>query len=123
MLDWLNAAFGSISKAGTDGDGILTLGAGVALLVGGLIKQSQAGKTSRANILIVLAALAAAAIAIYDISDVSNLGGNEFVSVSVGPGLYVVLVGAIIGVFGASGVRGTATSPHASFTPPPPPPV
>ena len=107
LMPWatVTTAFGSITASGTDGDGQMTLVIGVILIVLIAGKLASSGKASLLNILIVLAALAALAIAGYDISNVQEAvdAAAPFGSASVGAGLYVVALGAILSFFGASG--------------------
>lgn len=105
LLPWATAqsAFGSINKNGIEGDGVITLATGIiALLCGIAILVSE--KNSGWIGLAVIASIASVAVAIIDLVDVSNkLSGvsNEYVRASAGIGLYVVLVGGVIGVVGA----------------------
>ena len=111
LLPWASVAtaFGSITVNGTDGDGVLTLIAGAILAIAGVVKNGAVGKASGQNVLIILASIAAGLIAIYDMSNITTVADNPFASVSVGAGLYVVVIGAVIGLFGASGEGGKAT--------------
>lgn len=94
LLPWatVTTIFGEISKAGTDGDGLLTM-----LLAAGAAALALASKAPRA-ILVLLALVAA--IAVFDIVDVSRLG-EDGASVSVGIGLWTVGAGAAVGLAGA----------------------
>jgi hypothetical protein len=97
FLPWATVVtiFGNISKAGTDGDGVLTM-----LLAGGAAALSLARKAPRA--IIVMLALTAV-VAVYDIADVARLGGEgeDSVDVSVGFGLWIVAIGAAVAIWGA----------------------
>lgn len=105
ILPWATAqsAFGSINKNGIEGDGKITLATGIiAILCGIAILVSE--KNSGWIGLAVIASIASMAVAIIDLIDVSNkLSGvsNEFIQASAGIGLYVVLVGGIVGIVGA----------------------
>lgn len=118
ILPWATAqsAFGSISKNGIEGDGKITLATGIITLLCGiaiLISSKNSGWIGLA----VIASLASLAIAIIDLVDVSNKLGsvsNQYVKASAGIGLYVVLVGGLVGIVGAlvSAVKG---QPKANY--------
>ena len=76
---------GPFSKAGTSGDGILTLIAAAIIAVGIARKRL---------LLIAIFALLSLAVGIYDVGDVSS-SGNELFSASVGWGLIMVNVAAV----------------------------
>lgn len=83
------ATLGVFSKAGTDGDGILTI---IAALVGAILVLSNRGKRT-ARIGVGLLGLVIVAVGIYDIADISSLGIELFgeqLSPSVGWGLWAV---------------------------------
>jgi hypothetical protein len=108
--------FISISKAGTDGDGVITLILGgviglfalvawkpqqhqLAVLVVGCDRRSRRAQRLAAGI-------GAGGIAIYDIANVSDAvntaqAQSNLVQASVGSGLYVTAVGAGIAIVGA----------------------
>jgi hypothetical protein len=80
---------GVFSKAGTDGDGILTL---IAALVGAILVLSNRGKRTT-RIGVGLLGLVIVAVGIYDIADVSSSGIELFgeqIGASVGWGLWAV---------------------------------
>jgi hypothetical protein len=87
MLPWatLTTGFGTISKAGTDGDGVLTLLA--AVVIGVLVLVAKGAKALIAAIVVCVLALA---VCVYDIADVSSSG-----QVSVGIGLWLATLGGI----------------------------
>jgi hypothetical protein len=91
----------SLSVSGTDGDGVITLVLGLVIVGIGLVCL-----TSRPRLWLVslIAGCAAALVAVIDIVDVGNRVGeieSDYLHASVGVGLWVVLVGAIIAVVGA----------------------
>lgn len=105
LLPWatVNAGFISVTKAGTDGDGIITLV--LALVVGGLLLAKWKAGLSRAVVIVslVLGAIVLA-IGTYDVIDVaSTVEENEFVEVraSVGIGLWLTVLGGIAMLAGA----------------------
>lgn len=99
MLPWatIHSPFGSVSLAGTEGDGVISLvGAAVfaaVWLLAGL------GDRPGQNWMIVAVALAAggivlAIVKIIDVQSAIDELGDEFVTTSVGVGLWVVLIGS-----------------------------
>jgi hypothetical protein len=124
LLPWAKASAGfiSVSKAGTDGDGVITLILGLAVAVLALVawkpQQHQV-----AVILGLLAGVAAGAVAIYDIVNVSNAittaeASSSLVHASVGAGLWITAVGAAIAIAGAlvKNNEGSRESPAAPAT-------
>jgi hypothetical protein len=102
LLPWANVTapfFGTFSIAGTDGDGTLTLVAG--LVVGALTLWAYAGRFSPGPIVAALVvSLVSGVVAIVDMADVSGLAGEASeddvsVAVSIGIGLWLVLLGAV----------------------------
>ncbi len=107
VLEWasVDTGFGTtITKSGLDADGVLTLPAGLlfgGLALSALLKVWSMGRMIGALVVAALVAL----IAVVDIADVSSrfsdLESQGFdVEASVGIGLWLVLVGAILGVVG-----------------------
>lgn len=106
VLEWasVDAGFTTVSKSGLDADGVLTLPC--ALIFGGLALSAMLKVWSLGRMIgaLVVAALVAV-IAVVDIADVSSrfsdLEAQGFdVEASVGIGLWLVLLGAIVGVVG-----------------------
>ncbi|MEO6712881.1 MAG: hypothetical protein ABIM89_05560 [Mycobacteriales bacterium] len=96
MLPWatVSTGFGAFSKPGTDGDGMFTLLAGVgaagvaiAALVSGRILTWQRW----------VIAVCGAVIALVGVNDVVNVAGssNDFIQISVGMGLWLVMLAGI----------------------------
>lgn len=106
VLEWasVDAGFTTVTKNGLDADGALTLPASLifgGLALSALIKVWSMGRMIGALVLAALVAL----IAVVDIADVSSrfsdLEAQGFeIDASVGIGLWLVLVGAIVGVAG-----------------------
>lgn len=87
LLPWasISTMFGTISKSGTDGDGVITLLLGS--VAGGMALTGKSTKIIAALLGLV------AIIAIYDIADISKLAdGEEAFSVSVGVGLWLIVL-------------------------------
>lgn len=113
LLPWATATtgFGSISIAGTDGDGKITLVLGaVAALVGFLsIETTSQGLRVTAFIAGALAGLAGA----MDYSSLDkrlNEASSDAIRASIGPGLYLVLVGAVAIGWGAVSLKPDAAA-------------
>jgi Protein of unknown function (DUF2510) len=103
LLPWVKASAGifSVTKNGTDGDGVITIViAGLVALLYLVIKQRPATEWVALSL-----GGVAAAVAIYDIVDVSNRAhdlsaSNSAVSASVGIGLIIAAVGAVAIIIG-----------------------
>lgn len=92
LLDWatVNIGFGQIGVAGTEGDGMLTLGAGLLALVLILVSQPKPAA--------VVAAIGTA-IALYDMANLaSKFAGSG--AASVGIGLYLCVAGGAAATIG-----------------------
>jgi hypothetical protein len=86
----VSTAFGTLSINGTEGDGLITIAGGVVLLL--LI-----GMTKHVGSIIVSALTGA--VLVYDLFNVNanvSGGGNEFVNASVGWGLWLATIGAVL---------------------------
>ena len=97
LLPWVTVItiFGSMSVAGTEGDGKLTLGLAVAVVIGFL---------ARLRWLQWLASLGALAVAGYDLINVSNSvsdAESEYMKASTGYGLYIAFGSAVLAVVAA----------------------
>jgi hypothetical protein len=98
LLPWATATepFGSISKAGTSGDGVLTLiFAAAAILCGLSCLRGQPDRRKAAVVGTVLLGLSAA-ISVYDMSTLP-IPSSHLVVVSVGIGLWLCAIGSIVG--------------------------
>ncbi len=91
----VTTVFGSLSVAGTEGDGVLTLVAGLAGLMIGLMAPSQSGR-----FVAFLIGAGIAVIAGYDLSSIARAAAETsaegYVRAGVGWGLVVTLVGGVI---------------------------
>jgi hypothetical protein len=105
LLPWASVAsvLGiTISKAGYEGDGLISGGIGVLLLLSALLSKGKPGKmySPAASVF----ALVAGVVAILDIINVSQVitrtSADSTVIASVGSGLYVTLLGALLGFVG-----------------------
>lgn len=104
LLPWasVSSVFGTISKSGMDGDGVITLVLAVA--AGALVLTRKAP-----GVVIALMALIGV-VAVIDIADVSRLADDTgFAEVSVGFGLWLVAIGAVLGLVGSIQHRRTAS--------------
>jgi Protein of unknown function (DUF2510) len=110
ILPWatVRTGFGELSVSGTDGDGVITLVLGIALVGLGLCGFTRARQILSGVSL--LPALGVGAIALIDIVDVSNVAdelGSDFAQVSIGSGLWVCLAAAVLALVG--GIIGLAS--------------
>lgn len=109
FLPWIQAtaAFvGTISRNGLDGggDGTITLVAGIVIGLFGIARLARSGSATLARLVGGLAAVAMAGLAILDIGDVSNRVanlGSTLATGSVGMGLYVIVIGGVLGTLGS----------------------
>jgi hypothetical protein len=104
IMPWASiaTAFGTVSVAGTEGDGKITLALGVGLLILAAVQISNANPGLRLFSAIVGAGTGV--VAVIDIANVSSKVGevsSAFARASVGSGLYVVLVGGALAIIGA----------------------
>ncbi len=116
LLPWATLTsflIGSVSKAGYEGDGIITGGIGILLLIGGLLAKGKPGKlySIGGSIFAVIAGL----ILVADFSNVSgivrDMNAEESMMASIGPGLYLSALGAVLALVG--GLQRVPTAPGA----------
>jgi hypothetical protein len=115
ILPWVKASAGpfTATKNGTDGDGVITLLLAGLAAVGFLVAR----QTKAAAWIVVTCAGLAGAVALYDTIDISNkaddLARNTTISVSatVGEGLWIALLGAVVALVG--GIMALRTNPRA----------
>jgi hypothetical protein len=93
VLPWASVTtfIGTISKNGTDGDGMLTLILGVVATF--VVMKGKSRKVAL-GVLVV-----AALIAAFDIVDVMSTS-EDGIEASVGVGLWIVALGAVTGIYG-----------------------
>lgn len=98
FLPW--ATLGVLSKAGTEGDGVITL---VLAVLGGLLGFAGISKR-RAGMLVgsLICAALITLVAIVDIADIGSVGDSSFgLEPDVGSGLILTLVAGGLGIIGA----------------------
>ena len=106
FLSWASVDFQgeSISKAGTDGDGVITVVFGIAAAVLGFLALGATRRRWHAITALVLSALVAI-IAVIDIADIKSRFGDDTsgldVEVSIGIGLWLTLAGGLAAAVGA----------------------
>ena len=118
FLPWITvSSLVSLSRTGLDGggDGILTLGIGVVLLLIAVANFARAGLGWGSRMLGFLGGLAAVALATVDGKDEANrlaAVSSAYVSGSVGMGIYVVLIGGGVAILVAilGGKHASATA-------------
>jgi len=115
VMSWVTVRaplVGQFEKAGTEGDGLITLGiGGVVVLIAGAARNGR-GLVLLAVAAAILAA-AGAAVVVYDFVDIDRVASNielpvlpiesesEFVDKIAGPGLYVTGIGCALSVLAA----------------------
>lgn len=94
LLPWVTAQhiFGSTSFAGTDGDGLLTLVVGAIVALLAWLRLDSSGGQAGVLIGCVLTGI----IGLGVVANTIGGSGSDVVLSSVGPGLYVVLIGAAL---------------------------
>ncbi len=134
LLPWatVSAAFvGTINKAGTDGDGVITLLFGLAIAGMGWPLLTRGRLPLWAAITVLVLGVLATLICLYDIVDVSSKADDleGVATASVGIGLWLSAIAAV-GVCAGGGLELVAKRPGPATTPfqppmcasPPPPP-
>jgi hypothetical protein len=94
FLPWATALGGLIEKRGTDGDGIITLVAGVVMLAAAFMYLNSSSRASR--VIFGIGSAVAAGVGVIDVIDVAGTDG-----ISIGYGLWLVLLGGFAGVVAA----------------------
>lgn len=99
VLPWASVG-GFATINGTDGDGVLTLILGVAVIVVALaFVRPRAGRGGGWGAWVALAlAVVAGLIALYDLININNLGAGALVSIGIG--LILIPIGAVVGIIG-----------------------
>jgi hypothetical protein len=106
FLPWISATalFGNVPgvdesiAVGWEGDGIITGGIGLVLIIGSLLFRGRSGK--RDSIAGAILGLLACSIVLSDFLRIAEIGPNAGIFASTGIGLYVTFVGAIVAVIG-----------------------
>jgi hypothetical protein len=102
FLPWatVTTVFGTISVAGTNGDGKITLGVGLAIVLVSILELTG---TSGARILNIVIGVVAAGIGVLDYANVSERiagASSDVAQAAVGVGLYAVIAGGIAVIVG-----------------------
>lgn len=104
FLPWISASaafIGTRTKTGTEGDGIITLVAGVVIGLAVLISKDKQGKL--VSLVVALIGLVCGVIVAIDFSNVVILANDpdfELAAISVGPGLYLTGIGCVLAFVG-----------------------
>jgi len=89
----------SISRAGYEGDGIITGGLGLLLLIGAIVSKGKPGKPY--SVVARILALIAGVISFGALMGISGFStGDKGLVASVGPGILLSLAGAVIALVG-----------------------
>ena len=105
FLPWITATaafIGTMNVSGIDGDGKLTAGIGALLVISGLISKGKPGKmySAASGVFAVIAGLLLISTWSNVSSSVAGLADNEFGMASVGSGLYLSALAAILAAIG-----------------------
>jgi hypothetical protein len=125
LLPWVstNSIFGSMSKVGIEDDGMFTAGIGVILLLTALLAKGKPGKIY--SWVVSVFGLIAFFLLVYTYTNVSaavSSNASEMLIASVGSGLYVSFLGAILAFIGGL-LRIPAIPPAISLPSGPQPPT
>ena len=104
FLAWATVSLGStsLSTAGTDGDGVITLVLGLAVAAGAIALLAKIGPQRPPSAIAVVGSVIIVIITVIDVADVESVaGGGGLVDVSVGVGLWLTLVGGIAAALGS----------------------
>lgn len=104
FMPWIT--LGPLSKAGTSGDGVITVVLGALVAIIALVALTKPPLPRRLAMPAMFLSLISAVVAIIDSADVSNNG----VGASIGSGLILCLVGSLVATAGA--IVGVITSRH-----------
>jgi hypothetical protein len=91
--------FGQQSVGGLDGDGVITLALGIIVLILALTAREESGNAP--PVIAGLLALVAGLIGLYDLTNVQQINPGILGEVSVGVGLYLVVIGAGVATVGS----------------------
>jgi hypothetical protein len=119
LMPWVsaNSIFGSMSKSGIEGDGMFTAGIGVILLLIALLAKGKPGKIYSWAVSVF--GLFAFFLLVYTYTNVSaavSSNASEMLIASVGTGLYVSFLGAVLAFIGGL-IRVPALQPTVSMPP------
>ena len=122
-LPWATASAGvfSVSKGGLSGDGVITI---ILAVIGlGLFAVGTTGKSKVVFVIGLILSAIVVAIAVYDTANVAKIatGAQADVSVTVGVGLVLCIIGGVIGL--GAGIGGIRSVQQRIIIPPPPPPT
>lgn len=105
LLPWVKVTtlFGTLTKAGYEGDGLITGAIGVLLLVGALLHRGKPGQ--RYSVASAIFGMLVAAVVLFDYTNVASAIADTVdtpgvVDAAVGPGLYLTAVAALLVVVG-----------------------
>ena len=115
VLPWATVEvilFGQQSIDGLDGDGVITLPLGIVMLILALTARKESGNTP--PVIAGLLALAAGSIGLYDLTNVRRINPGILGEVSVGVGLYLVVIGAGVAIVGSLSWYGESKSEAVS---------
>ena len=95
FLPWVRR--GDLTVSGLDADGPITLALGIALIL--LVISARASQSTVPRLLIRVGAFAAILVALFDSSRLMETGFHRQL---MGPGLLIVLLGAIVAIIGST---------------------
>jgi hypothetical protein len=107
-----------LTVTGLDGDGLFSIPLGIVLLLAGLLKNPPPGKNAGA--LTIIVGFIAAFFAIFELINILTELGTSFsgITTSLGAGVPVMLIGALVFLIGAGQNTPEAPAPIVAATPP-----
>jgi hypothetical protein len=116
LLPWatLSSIFGSISVAGTQGDGVITLIVSALIAVFGIVAMTKPQSDSASfSILVFILAAIGVGIGIYDATRIQRVVSDvpeSIAAASVGIGLWLLIAGALLAAVSVF-IKDTPTTP------------
>jgi hypothetical protein len=105
IMPWTKAEsiLRAVSKNGTEGDGMITLSAGIIAVLAGVIVLAVE-RYYIATFIAAVAALAIIAVTVWNLADISGRAPGlwtDFTAVQAGEGIYIALIGGALVLIGA----------------------
>lgn len=108
FLPWITVTspLGSLSTAGTEGDGIITMVVGGLVGFLSILELTEGRQTKRAVLVVSLVALAIGGFEYFTVQTrIEDAGTTELVRASIGIGIWAILAGAGLALFGSQQKR------------------
>jgi hypothetical protein len=105
FLPWatVTTVFGTVNVAGTNGDGTITLGLGLVIVLLSILELTTSGVRTVKLAVGFIAGILAAAIGVLDVANVNDRiadVSSDVAQAAVGVGLYMVIAGGVAVIVG-----------------------